>query len=295
MFKLPFSFVPVQHLRKLSTFFYGFAQKLRFLSPFLKVNLVQAGLPFQAQEYLAICLAATSIFFLFSGIFFSIILFLFEISSPALSGFSIAVIVSFFVFLQQAYYPKLLANKKVKGVEQNLLGALQNVMVQLNSGVPLFNILVNISSEDYGEVSKEFKKVVKEINAGRPQIEALEDLAARNPSLLFRRAMWQIVNGMKAGSNINKVIEESINALGEEQLLQIRNYGGQLNPLAMFYMLLAVIVPALSVTFITIISSFISVSADITKMIFWGLFGITTFFQFMFLGVIKSRRPNLLS
>lgn len=295
MFRLPFSFIPIKHLKKIAPYFFGVANNLRFLSPYLKVNLMQANLPFSAQEYLAMCVTATFTFFLFIGFFFSFMLSLFKAGHPVLSGFTLAAIFSLFVFLQQIYYPKLLSNKKIKSVERNLLPALQNLWVQLNSGIPLFNILVSISAEDYGEVSTEFKRAVKEINAGRPQIETLEDLAARNPSLLFRRAMWQIVNGMKAGSDINKVIEEAINALGEEQVLQIRNYGSQLNPLAMFYMLLAVIVPALSVTFITILSSFLSFSSTITKIIFWALFGGVAFFQFMFLGIIKSRRPNLLS
>jgi pilus assembly protein TadC len=158
----------------------------------------------------------------------------------------------------------------------------------------LFNIIANIAGSNYGSVSKEFKKAVRQIIAGKPQIDALEELSSRNPSIYFRRTIWQIVNGMKAGSDMSTVIQEIIDSLGEEQLLQIQKYGSQLNPLAMFYMLVAVIVPALGVTFIVVVSSFLSMPSNTTKIIFWGLFGVILFFQIMFLGVIKSRRPSLL-
>ena len=106
--------------------------------------------------------------------------------------------------------------------------------------------------------------------------------------------MWQIVNGMKAGSDISNVISEVINSLGEEQLIQIQRFGSQLNPLAMFYMLIAVIVPSLGLTFVIILSSFIALGEGTTKLIFFGLLTLTIFLQFMFVGVIKARRPNWL-
>ena len=61
---------------------------------------------------------------------------------------------------------------------------------------------------------------------------------------------------MKAGADISTVLKEVIDALSEEQIVQIQDYGSKLNPLAMFYMLLGVIMPALSITFVIIISSF---------------------------------------
>ncbi|MBU1632121.1 MAG: type II secretion system F family protein [Nanoarchaeota archaeon] len=173
--------------------------------------------------------------------------------------------------------------------------ALQDFSVQINAGIPLFNILVNIAHSNYGEVSNEFKIIVKEINVGVPQVKALEESALKNPSIFFRRSLWQIINGLKAGSDMSTVIQEAINALSEEQILQIQVYGGKLNPLAMFYMLIAIIVPALSVTFIIILSSFLSFSEFLTKTIFYSILTATTFFQIIFLGIIKTRRPNLLS
>jgi hypothetical protein len=117
----------------------------------------------------------------------------------------------------------------------------------------------------------------------------------RNPSILFRRSVWQIVNGMKSGADISGLIKDAINTISDEQLTQIQKYGGQLSPLALFYMLIAVIAPSLGTTFVIVISSFISLGEGTVKAVFYGILIFTIFMQIMFMGIIKSRRPSLVS
>lgn len=294
MFKIPYSLIPPKSLRNLSYKFLGVGEFLEHFFPFLKLNLKQAKTDLTPKEYLSMCFLSCAAFFIFFGGLFISVLALTGAENLFLFGIMVPVIFVLFVLMQQIAYPKVYASKRVKNIERNLLAALQNILIQLNSGVPLFDILVNISKGDYGAISDEFSFVVREINAGKPQIEALEDMAAVNPSLFFRRAVWQLVNGMKSGADMSRVINEIINLLSEEQVLQIQKYGSQLNPLAMFYMLVAVIAPSLGMTFLLLLSSFISLTEFATKAIFWGLYAIVVFFQIMFMGVIKSRRPNLL-
>ena len=191
-------------------------------------------------------------------------------------------------------YPRIYSNIRQRDIERHLLPALSDMHVQLTSGVILFTILVNISSSDYGSLSEEFKKAVKKIHAGFPEGEVLEELGERNPSPFFRRTLWQLSNGMRAGSDIAIIIKENIHSLSEEQVVQIQNYGNKLNPLVMFYMLISVILPALSITFLTVISSIIQLSPAITMMLLFGMFGGVVFLQIMFLGIMKSLRPTLL-
>lgn len=292
--RIPYSILPPKALKKFSRIFMALAQKISFIFPFLKFNLKQANIRITVQEYLSMCICATLLFFL---LFCAALIFL--LANMGLERvFSISVFialaVSIFVFAQQMAYPKLTSRKRIRSLERNLLPALQNISIQLNSGVPVFNALANVSAGDYGAVSTEFKKAIKEINAGKPQAEALEEIASVNPSVMFRRTIWQIVNGMKAGSNLVSVIDEATKGISEEQVIQIQKYGSQLSPLAMFYMLIAIIIPALSVTFVIIISSFIALSEGGIRLVFGSIFGIIIFFQIMFMGLIKSRRPNLL-
>ena len=179
-------------------------------------------------------------------------------------------------------------------MEKNLLLALRNVQIDLNSGVSLFQSLVSVSRQNYGEVSNEFGRVVKNINSGVPAVNALELSIKNNPSLHYRRAVWQIVNGIKSGSDTGKVLNEVINSLSKEQIIEIENYGSRLSPLAMFYMIIAVIMPSLAMTMLIVLSSFVAANPFTVKVIFFGLYILVLFFQLMFLGMIKSRRPNLL-
>ena len=119
-----------------------------------------------------------------------------------------------------------------------LIPAMQDILVQLQAGVPLFKIMVNISASNYGRVSSEFKKVVKEISSGIPQLEAIDKLIEKNESIYFRRILWQISNGMRSGSDMTEIIKDGIDNLSKEQALQIQSYGSKLNPVIMFYMLM---------------------------------------------------------
>ena len=65
-----------------------------------------------------------------------------------------------------------------------------------------------------------------------------------------------------------------------------------LNPLAMGYLLMAVILPALAVTFMIVLGSFPSIKVG--ENTFIGLLFIVTVFQIMYLGIMKSKRPNLI-
>lgn len=289
---IPFSFLPPNVIVRLSSLFMGFAQNIGPMFPFLELNLIQSEMDITKRDYLSRCLAATTTFF----IIFSLISMIFMSKfGNIFLGPAVIFVISIFVFIQQIMYPKLIASRRIRGIEQNLLVALRTILIQVNSGVPLFDILVSISSEDYGEISYEFRKAVRQINAGTPEVIALEELATTNPSLFFRRAIWQLVNGVKAGAAVESVIKEVISSVSQEQIIQIENYGSQLNPMAMFYMLVAIILPTLGMTFLIVISSFIALSEFATKLVFWGLYGFVLFFQIMFMGMIRTRRPNLLT
>jgi len=196
--------------------------------------------------------------------------------------------------MQQMFYPKLIASRRIRDIDRNLLPALRTLLIHINSGVPLFDTMVAISHQNYGGVSNEFKNIVKKVSSGLAAVDAIEDSATNSPSLYYRRALWQISNGMKAGSNISSVLEETLNNLSKEQIIQIEQYGSQLSPLAMFYMIIAVIMPALAMTMLIILSSFVYQEASTIKMVFFGIYVFILFFQIMFLGMIKTRRPNLI-
>ena len=145
--------------------------------------------------------------------------------------------------------------------------------------------MVSISGGNYGYVSEEFKRVVKEVSSGISMEASLERVALENPSLDFRRSIWQLSNGMKAGSDIRSVINSIAESISTEQRISIRRYGAQLNPLTLVYMMLSVILPSLGITFLIVLSSFSGFS--VSERIFWIILVVLALFQFMFLGIIR--------
>ncbi|MBI2672266.1 type II secretion system F family protein [Candidatus Woesearchaeota archaeon] len=292
--KIPFSLVPFNTLKNISKWFSGIANKLIKYFPFIEQNMEYIQVEATAKEYLAMIIMNSIISFAAIFILLSVTLFFVKIENSLLISIIISIPITIFLFAQQILYPKIRAGKKIVDVERNLLPALQDMLVQLNSGIPLFRVIVDISTKDYGEISKKFANAVNEINVGVPQIDVLEEMASKSSSLYLRKAIWQIVNGMKTGANTTIVLKEVISSLSEEQLIQVQRYASQLNPLVMFYMIITIILPSLGMTFLTVITSFIATSESLPKTIFIGFYIVIFFFQIMFLGMIKSRRPTLL-
>lgn len=292
-FHIPFTIANIEKLKERYRFF-NFARRHAKRTSKLQQYLNQLEPKITESEYFSICFGTSLFSFVIFYAISSTALVLLNIKPSFLLALGIAFVFSCFIFFSQMVYPKVYDSRRVKGIEKNLIPALEDMLVQLDSGIPLFNILVNLSSANYGPLSEEFKRAVKKINSGFPEAEVLEELGERNSSNFFKRTLWQLSNGMRAGSDISTVIAESIKTLNEEQLLQIQNYGNKLNPLIMFYMVISIIVPSLSIAFITVISSMANFSQSLTTMLFLTIFFFTILIQIMFLGVIRSVRPSLL-
>jgi flagellar protein FlaJ len=292
-FNIPATFGGLEKLKKRSKYFAGRIKRKKNTD--LGEKLLSTGLDITREQYLGICLRAFVINFLVLFIVVTSILAIGGLGFFYLIGPGIALFLGAFIFLIQSVYPQVYLARKQRDIEKNLLFALEDILVQINSGVPIFNILTNISFADYGVLSDEFKKAVKRISAGEPDVDVLADIGKRNPSIFFRRILWQMSNGLNAGSDMSAIIKDSIRTLNSEQLIQLQNYGNKLNPIIMFYMLITVIIPALSVTFITILASMGGLEKQPTIILFSGVYVFVMLFQVLFLGVIKSRRPSLLS
>jgi archaeal flagellar protein FlaJ len=187
--------------------------------------------------------------------------------------------------------PSLIISKRNTDIERNLLFALRHLLVEIRSGISLYESLISIANANYGALSDEFKKVTKMISMGVPENKALEEVMIKNPSVSFRRAMWQVTNAMQAGYDIGDVLEELVKEFAAEQRTAIRMYGSQLNSLALVYMIFAIIAPSIGLCFLIILSFFSGFPINQGILIF--LMIIVCMFQFTFIGIVKSKRPKV--
>ncbi|MBI2076072.1 MAG: hypothetical protein HYT72_02375 [Candidatus Aenigmarchaeota archaeon] len=107
----------------------------------------------------------------------------------------------------------------------------------------------------------------------------------------FAPDSFKVFSGIKSGSDVGSILKSIIDNISSEQKIAIRRYGSQLNPLTLVYMMIAVIIPSMGITFLMVLSSFSG--ASFSESTFWFILAFLVIFQFMFLGLIKSRRPNI--
>ncbi len=287
--QLPFAPFPDRTMKKISKYFYVFSDPISKILPSLKTDLQQAKIEVDYREYVAEVFFTAMFYlvlFLFLFIFLSIILLinLFPINilmSVAFAGF---------MLFAGMYYPKIIVRKRMRELDKNLVPALRHLFIEVKSGVPLFNAMAGVT-KGYGEVSLEFKHIVKDINTGSKEVDALNDSVKLNPSFSFRRALWQISNAITSGADVGEALQAIIEDLTKEQITAIRRYGQELNPWTMIYMLAAVIIPSLGVTFLVVISVFSG--ALIPKIVYPMIVAFLLCFQLFFMNFVKSKRPAI--
>lgn len=291
-FSMPLNILPMPLLRWASKHLIGLGAQFGKLMPLSDTDMKKAEIPMSAKEYSTMSLVIVLFYFLFFGFLFFVMAFRLFGQFDFILPIGVSLIFSGLVLVQLITFPIIRVTKKVRDLDRNLVFALRTILVQLRSGVSLFESMKVVAEGNYGTVSKEFKKAVDQISTGTIQEIALERIAEYNPSIFFRRALWQIVNGMRAGADITTVLGESVDTLTEAQSIQIRNYESQMKILSLVYMMLGVIVPALGITFLIVLSSFPQI--QITEMYFWFLLIGVGVAQFMYMGIVKSKRPTLI-
>ncbi|MFB6144089.1 MAG: type II secretion system F family protein [Candidatus Nanohaloarchaea archaeon] len=271
-------------------FFLPAAQRMKRLVPNINRDLKRARMEEDPEEFLASAIVrglqvglAVSISMVASG---------YMLQNRALIGGGIAAmpLLSIFGFFTFANYPKVQTRKISRELEKDLPYALRHMLIEVRSGISLYEAMVSVS-EGYGEASEEFTRIVEDINGGKPQIDALEDSIVRNPSEQYRRAMWQMINALKSGTDVSNTLESLVESMVKQQKLEVERYGKELNPYILVYLMIAVIMPSLGVTFLIVLSTFTGVG--LTNFTFYQILGGLILFQVFFLNFVRSKRPEV--
>jgi len=198
--------------------------------------------------------------------------------------------VMMFSYLMQ--FPLVKARQRAKKIDQELVFAGRHMLIELQSGVPLFDAMLGIS-RDYGPVSEEFNKIVEKVTLGVPLGAALHEVAENNPSPYFNRLVLQLANSLSSGADVALTLESSLNQISKEQVLELKAYGQKLNPLVMFFMIFGIIMPSLGVAFMIMLVSFLGGSGvSFGPAALFGILACIGIIQFIFLSVVESSRPK---
>ncbi len=208
---------------------------------------------------------------------------------PLIAGLSLLMMV--FLFIRTLAYPSYIVMQRVKELEKNFLYALRHLSIQVSGGAPVFNSMVSIADAGYGNISTEFSRAIREINTGESMGNALENMALRNPSIYFRRAVWQVVNALRTGSDMGHTLRVIVDQFAAEQRVLLEKFGKELGPWAMMYMMITVIFPTLGITLFLIVSSLSTISINETALAAFVVMSAVV--QYFFLQFLKTKRPSI--
>ena len=291
---IPFVPFRLAKAKKMSERFRGLASKAAKSFPNLETELLQSRIDITPVEYISIALYSTAFWFIAINAIMIVSvaasgqivknLYLIPMVSLPVTGMSFLYLISF---------PMMTARFRAKLLDRDLLFALRHALIQVKSGVTLFDTIASIARGGYGTVSEEFNRVVRDINAGVPAADALERAGFENPSPPLRQVIWQLSNSLKAGSDIALTLDSLVAEFEKEQLNVIQKYGKEMNTWTMMYMMAGVIMPSLGITFIIVMSSFFG--GSVSESVFYLILIFVIFFQIFFLSFMKTKRPMSIS
>lgn len=273
-------------------------RKLLALYPAIKYDLRSIGIETDSEYYaLSAFLSALVIGIIFGAFSYFALLsrgaYTGAAASEALRNMSIAVGAGmsavFYVFY--IFYPGILARKLVEKADQDLIFALRDLSMQVNSGVALYDAMLSVSLSNYGKISEDFNGAVRDISSGTPEVLALQRMAFESKSEYFKKAVLQLITSISAGVGVGSALTSITDMLEHNMLLAIKNYGANLNFLVLLYMLVAAALPSMGITFLIILSMFSGSGVGPELIIVFMAFSV--FAQFAIIGYIKSSRPAI--
>lgn len=258
-------------------------RKLAKRIPDLKLKLQQARLYENEEEYVR-RIVFTSVMMSFGLIF---IAFFFTQNFVVFLGFPIIFPLAFLYFLN---YVDVKIARINRDINQEIIFAGRFIVIELESGVPMYDTFKNVV-KNYAIIGSYFEEIVEKVDLGTSLEDAINETIILTPSPNFRKMLWQLLNSMKTGSDVTNSLNVVIDQIVREQQIAVKEYGRKLNPLAMFYMMAAIIIPSLGTTMLVVIASFMGLKLSLLVLMI--IAGFITFTQFMFLSIIKSIRPPM--
>lgn len=261
--------------------------------PDIKKKLSLASLTITPQDFMIRVIKST--FLLSVSLLFLSVLFFLKNSMDMIYIIPLLFVYPVIMFFYFMLYPDVMVLKRQSEIDYEILFAGRHLVIGLKSGMSLFDALVGVSKGNYGQVSKEFARIVESVGLGIPLSQAVREAAHINPSKYFVRLLVQMSNSISSGADVGDSLDAVLDQISKEQIIQLREYGQKLTPIVMFFMVFGIILPSLGVVLSIVLFSVISGGKlGITSSILLLVFGFIAVVQFLFLGVIESSRPKYL-
>jgi flagellar protein FlaJ len=163
---------------------------------------------------------------------------------------------------------------------------------QLSSGIGLPETMTSVSHADYGALSEEFGRVIRDMHTGISTDEALSAMDKRVESDALRRAIRQIQRTMRTGGDLAKILNTLADETAFDMRMRLRDYTQSLNMLTMVYMFVSAVIPAMLVVMM-LVMGFMGGAMFPIEMIALLYLVLLPFMLFYFVRIIKRMEPKV--
>ena len=284
---------------KLSMKFFG-----KLIEPYLdyfydlKEDLKKAKIGMSLHEYLSVAMMTSFLVLIMEMPLIAVILALLNLGFPFswITAITISVLLLVSFFLLFINYPKLLIKDRIKNIEKNLPFATTYLSTIASSGLPVHMIFKIFSRfEEYGEVTKEAKNIVADVEFfGFDAHTALERAADRTPSKQLKEVFWGMLSTIKSGGDLAVYLREKTKNLLNEYKRKLYEFSKSLSLMMEVY-LTALVVGSIFFTILTSVMSGIpgGVQADTTLFVqFFMIFMLIPLVSIALIVVIKTSSPG---
>ncbi|MBI4345196.1 MAG: type II secretion system F family protein [Euryarchaeota archaeon] len=258
----------------------------------IQEDLYKANIFMPVSKYIALSLGISLVAALGAGVLFTVALG----SAMGLQGALLGLALAVPVFGLAMFFTKMHPKSKVKGRSEafgrELPFALRHMATQLSSGSGLLETMRSISQSEYGVLSEEFKRAVREIDRGATIEESYERMNIRIESPGLKKASRQIISTLRTGGNLANTLKIIAEEVSMEMRMKLKDFIQVLNSFSLIYMFVVVVAPVLITTLVIamgIALKHLPIPPATIWLLYMAFFGISVYMTFM----VKKFEPKV--
>ena len=294
--RIPLMFFSLAQAQSMGARFHAIGVRILPFYPNVRYDLKNLGVDFPAEDYCSAAFLSGAIWAVMIAAFLAIFLtaapsipFVLKIVLPFLAGF-LALFVATAFFLM---YPRMMGKSIGSTIDKELIFAMRDMLIQISSGIPLFTVIENLGSANYGYVSMEFQRVATNVKGGSSLLNEIELMAIRTQSEYLKKISWQLVTAIRSGANLTSTLKSIVKILVDYQFAISKSFNAELNFIILIFMLVSAVLPTIGTTVLVIFSVFgmFGVSSDVLL----GVVMISFLVQAGIVAYVYTKRPNFFS
>jgi len=294
--RIPFMFFSLAQAQSTGVRFHAIGVRIISFYPNVRFDLKNLGVDFPAEHYCSAAFISGFIWAVLVSVFLGVFLtvapsipFLLKLLLPLLVGFLVFLVSTIFFLM----YPRMMGKSIGTTIDRELIFAMRDMLIQISSGIPLFTVIENIGTSNYGYVSMEFKRVTTNVKGGNPLLHEIELMAIRTQSEYLKKISWQLVTAIRSGANLTTTLKGVVKVLVDYQFSISKSFNAELNFIILIFMLLSAVLPTIGTTVLVIFSVF--GMFGISSEVLLAVVAISFLAQAGIVAYVYTKRPNFFS